>query len=214
MNPQNVFEVFESGITGQIMNSDVKSCNIKDLKDTVDRWKHDGYTVVFTAGVFDILTINHLLGLYHYRMLGGKKVKLIVSLDSDNRAEDTKSFVPIKGNSVKPILSWKSRSIMLAKQSFLNKRQLVDLIIQHGADTCGGRTCPHDDNVTIAEEISPDLVIVTSTSQDTVKMLQKSRIISTSKLEVIKEDELAYSDKLTGGIISNSSIIKRIKHGS
>lgn len=212
MNIQGITDIFEDGLESQMISSDLQTCNIADLKSIVDAWKLDGYTIVFTAGVFDIFTINHLLGLYHYKLLGGEKTKLIVSMDTDERVRSSKSFIEDKGDSIKPILSWRSRAIMVGKQSFLNREKLVDMITQHGSDTCGGVVCPHDDNVSIAEEISPDYIVVTSTSTSTIKKIQASDRIQSNRLLVINEEELAYEDVLIGKKISTSAIIKRIKY--
>jgi len=213
MNIRRVKDIFEENLESQIIGSDFQSCNIGTLLTKVEKWKKDGYTIVFTAGVFDIFTINHLVALYHYRLLGGKRSKLIVSIDTDDRVKQSKSFIEDKGNSVKPILSWKSRALMVAKQSFRNKENLVDAIVQHGLDTCADIRCPHDDNVTIAEAISPDIVVVTSTSIDTIKKIKNSTIIDTENMRIINEEALAYQDYLIGGTISTSAIIKRVKYG-
>lgn len=207
-----VKEKFENDIADRILKSDLSFCNIDDLVEKVGKWRQSGDTIVFTAGVFDIFTINHLLGLYHYRMLGGKRARLIVSIDSDKRVMHSKGFRVEKGDTVKPILSWESRCLMLAKQSFNNECALVDLIIRHGADTCSGVRCPHDDNVDIVKYISPDITAVTSTSLDTIKRLKSDSDIR-GKVIVINEEDLSYSDLSIGGKISTSNIIKRIKSG-
>lgn len=212
MRIQDVKKLFEDNLESQIMSSELQTCNIFSLKERVDEWKNDGYTIVFTAGVFDIFTVNHLLALYHYKMLGGNRSKLIVSIDTDERVRVVKSSIKAKGNLTKPILSWKSRSLMVAKQTFRNRESLVDIIVQHGNDTCRDMRCPHDDNVTIAEEISPDIIVVTDTSADTIKKIQNSQYINNKNLLVINENELSYYDILLGGKISTSSIIKKIQN--
>ena len=211
-NIDEVWNIFESGLSERIMKSDLRECNITNVKRKVQAWKDAGFTIVFTAGVFDIFTINHMLALYHYRILGGNKVKLIVSLDTDKRVKSVKAFTAEKGNSPKPILSWENRAKMIAKQSFGNDMPLVDLIIQHGDDTCNGMHCPHDDNALIAEEITPDVIPVTSSSRGTIKKLKNSKkIAGGSKIIIIEEEKLSYRDILLGEKISTTSIIKRVK---
>lgn len=212
MNVSDVKHLFELGLNDRILTSELQNCNIDILKQKIDRWKTDGYTIVFTAGVFDIFTINHLLALHHYKLLGGDKVKLILSIDSDERVKQSKSFNRNKGGSVKPILSWHNRALMVAKQSLNNKEALVDLIVQHGDDTCAGIRCPHDDNVSITEIIKPDIVVVTRTSEDTIKKIHNSPIINNTSLMVIDEDQLTYQDHLLGQNISTTAIIQRIRH--
>ena len=206
--------LFEDGLEDRILISEFSNCNINTLKHRVEQWKASGYTIVFTAGVFDLFTINHLLALYHYRLLGGDKAKLVLSIDTDERVNKSKAFREDKGGSIKPILSWRSRAMMVAKQSFQNQQDLVDLIIQHGESTCNGIRCAHDDNVTIAEIIKPDVVVVTSTSNDTIQKIQESSLIDNEKLVVIQEGELAYEDALLKKKISTTAIVQRIKHGN
>lgn len=211
MKGADVLRLFEHDLGNRIFKSDLVNCNIATLQSIVSDWRALGYTIVFTAGVFDILTINHLLGLYNYRLMGGPKTRLIVSIDTDERVRNSKAFKLHKGGSVKPILSWSSRAMMVAKQTFDNRGSLVDLIVQHGSDTCGGMACPHDDNVSIAEAIEPDIIPVTSTSIDTIRKINQSTRLDSKLMVIIDEETLAYNDALLGKKISNSAIIERIR---
>lgn len=212
MNLTEIKLLFEYGVEKQILKSDTTSCNINKAVERVRAWKREGYVVVFTAGVFDIFTLNHLLGLYHYKMLGGKKSKLVITIDTDKRVESSKAYKLAKGGSIKPILSWDSRALMVAKQHMSNGKKLVDLILQHGSDTCGG-ACPHDDNVSIAEMVLPDIVVVTSESTYTIEALRQSSLIPDKSIFVINEEDLSYNDTLLGEKISNTAIARRIKYG-
>lgn len=207
-NDMDVKEFFERD-KSIILPSQDKDCNIREVLRITERWKNEGYRLVFTAGVFDIFHINHLLGLYNYKLMGGEKSKLIVSVDTDARVHENKSRIREKGGGEKPILSWKSRSLMLAKQCF-NGRRLVDLVIQHGADTCGGRRCPHDDNVDLAKIIDPDIIVVTYTSKETISRIRSDAKLC-KKMRIIHEDELAYFDELLDENISDSAIIQRAR---
>ena len=191
MSPSEVLQIFEKDIAHRVIASEGPTCNITSIHKIIEEWKSKGYTIVFTAGIFDLLTINHILALYHYRLMGGAKAKLVVSIDTDRRVRSQKAFKIIKGNTVKPILTWESRARMIAKQSFLHKTPLVDLIIQHGDDTCSGNQCPHNDNVDIAEYIEPDIIAVTSTSIETIKQIAIRPAIS-NNLVVIKENDILF----------------------
>ena len=87
----------------------------------------------------------------------------------------------------------------------------MDVVTRHGADTCSGIRCPHDDNVDIAKYISPDIIVVTSTSLGTIKRLEEDPDMQ-SKMVVINEEDLSYEDLCIGGKISTSGILKRIKN--
>lgn len=210
MTDGEIKSMFESDTIGRIIPSNNDKCNINTLISRVEKWKKEGYKIVFTAGVFDIFTINHLLALYHYKSFGGEKCKFIVSIDTDKRVSNTKSKT-INGEILsKPVISWNNRALMIAKQYYFSKEPLVDLIVQHGYDTCSGQKCPHDDNVFITKKILPDFVVVTSKSEDTINGI-KSDPKLTDKLIIIDEDKLAYKDSLLGGEISTSSIIQRAR---
>lgn len=204
----SVKEFFESD-RSIILPSQDKDCNIREILKVTEKWKNDGYKLVFTAGVFDIFHVNHLLGLYNYKLMGGEKSKLIVSVDTDARVRENKSRICEKGGSERPILSWKSRTLMLAKQYF-NGDRLVDLIIQHGYDTCGGKRCPHDDNVDLAKAINPDVIVVTDTSKDTISRIKSDEKLR-EKLKIICEKDLAYFDKFLNENVSDSAIIRKVR---
>lgn len=91
-------------------------CSLPDLRVAVDRWKKQGFRIVFTAGVFDIFTINHLLAIYHYKEYLIDNAKLVISIDTDKRVLQSKGFSAEKGGSIKPILSWNSRALMVTRQ--------------------------------------------------------------------------------------------------
>lgn len=155
-----VFEYLAAGNIHQKNNG--KDCSIASLRNLRNSWADDGSVVVFTAGVFDILHASHLLALTHYRLLGAHeywarqgvknptiemlhetaasdKVRFILSVDTDSRVAGDKAFIPEKGNSLKPLVSWENRTLLLARQSISGKnntRNLIDFITSHGADAC------------------------------------------------------------------------------
>lgn len=233
----DVKSIFEYSAASSIhqKNSGVE-CSIKDLRELRRSWENEGSIVVFTAGVFDILHTSHLLALTHYRLLGAHmywarqgikdpsiemlqevatsdKVRFIVSVDTDARVAGDKAFMPEKGNSPKPLVSWENRTLLLARQSISgknNSRNLIDFITSHGADACVCDDCPRSDNAHIAAAIKPDVIVVSSGSQSTIdKLREHDNELSNSKLVIIQENNLSYYDKLLQGPIKSSSIIKR-----
>lgn len=231
---KSVFEYLAAGNIQQKNNG--KDCSITMLHNLRNSWKDDGSVVVFTAGVFDILHTSHLLALTHYRLLGAHeywarqgvkkptiemlhetaasdKVRFILSVDTDSRVAGDKAFIPEKGNSPKPLVSWENRTLLLARQSISGKtstRNLIDFITSHGADACTCDNCPRSDNAHIAAAIKPDVIVVSSGSQGTIdKLHEHGDELSHSKLVIIKEDDLSYHDELLQGPIKSSSIIKR-----
>lgn len=231
-----VKSIFEHATKNQIHSVDPIACSLEVLQQKRVAWQGDGAIVVFTAGVFDILHVSHLLALTHYRLLGAKeyleragvanptaeelhavaasdKVRFILSVDSDVRVAGDKAFVPSKGDCPKPLVSWENRVLLLARQQISRSdgsaRPLVDFITMHGMGSCICEICPYQDNAYIANAIKPDLVVVSSGSPSTIQKLEESTGLTDSKLIVIQEDRLAYHDKLLGGPIKSSSIIKR-----
>ncbi|MBN2333210.1 MAG: D-glycero-beta-D-manno-heptose 1-phosphate adenylyltransferase [Deltaproteobacteria bacterium] len=76
----------------------------EQLKEHLDRLRHEGKKVVFTNGCFDLLHPGHVTYLEQARGLGDL---LVVAINSDQ------SVRRLKGNS-RPILNQQVRSIMLA----------------------------------------------------------------------------------------------------
>lgn len=233
----DVKSVFEHSAASNIQQENKGGdCSIIALRNLRDSWKDEGSIVVFTAGVFDILHTSHLLALTHYRLLGAHeywvrqgvnnpsieqlheiaasdKVRFILSVDTDSRVAGDKAFIPEKGNSPKPLVSWENRTLLLARQSISgknNSRNLIDFITSHGADACICDDCPRNDNAHIAAAIKPDVIVVSSGSQGTIdKLREHDSELSNANLVIIKEDNLSYHDKLLQGPIKSSSIIKR-----
>ena len=235
LNDQSIKAIFESNILNRRDTANNKKCSIDNLKSVVDKWQNEGSIVVFTAGVFDMLHVNHVLALTHYRLLGAtrhqpnydnlktiqdiaasNRVKLVVSVDSDKRAKKDKEFVVSKGNCRKPIISWDNRTLILLYQSMFSADEktavpLVDYVTKHGQDTCSNKSCAHNDNVSIAEAIRPDIIVVSSGSPITIALIKASEILKDKELIVINEEELFYYDSLLSGPIKSSAIIKRVR---
>lgn len=214
--------------------ADQKTCSINKTLDKISKWKKDGSIVVFIAGVFDILHLNHLIALEYYRLLGAKKllerypqittpiaeiacsnkIRLVVSIDSDLRVSENKFLKSNQKNTKRPALSWRSRTMMLLKQSFDdhngNSHNLVDLAVRHGKDTCQGKRCPHDDNILIAEEINPDVMILNQKSLESIKLTKQSKLFKDTKVYLIDENQLTLIDDLLVGPIKTTAILERV----
>lgn len=232
--------IFEGDLQARIHQIQDDACLIEGLRTQTHQWQQQGNVVVFTAGVFDILHANHLLGLTHYRLLGAHEyltrqgiahpsqeqlhdtaasdaVRLIVSVDTDKRVARDKGFLKAKGDCPKPVVSWENRVMLLAHQQIAGPtgtaRALIDYITRHGddADACGDLACPHIDNSYIAQEIQPDIVVVNNESSKTLTRLQAVPSASKTKLIVIDENSLTYQDKLLQGPLKSSAIIRRAK---
>lgn len=211
--PKEVINSFESSSkAGLRPSSDSTECNISTVTDLTESWKTKSQKIVFTAGVFDIFTLNHLLALHYYKSIGGgRSCRLVISLDTDKRAASMKSFKESKGGSNRPIISWRNRSLMVLKQSYNNSSKLVDIVTQHGSDTCSGASCSHDNDVTLAETIKPDIFVINDASTSTIDMARSSTVLAPESILLISEQELSYNDKLLGGRISTTQIIKRAR---
>lgn len=237
INELQVKALFEQSISTLIQGQNPSnSCSITTLQSIRRSWAAAGSIVVFTAGVFDILHTSHLLALTHYRLLGAheylhrqnieqpsiellqevaasSKVRFMLSVDTDERVTSDKAFVPSKGNSPKPLVSWENRTLLLAHQAMKTKNgshSLIDYITSHGQDACTCDDCPRYDNAYIAASIKPDVIIVSSGSPTTIeKLYSKKDELPDTKLIIIEENALAYYDKLLQGPIKSSSIIKR-----
>lgn len=146
------------------LNSDI--CSFESAFQKIEGWRQEGRFSVFNAGTYDILTLNHILGLVQCRTLGAMAVlgldkietkkdqhvihdlaasdsiHLMVTLDTNRALEEGKSRRPDKGDSPKPTLDWYNRAIMLAMQSIPSpgyeaRRGVVDYITRHGPECCG-----------------------------------------------------------------------------
>jgi len=144
-------------------------CTFETALDRIESWRQVGRFTVFNAGTYDMLTLNHVLGLVQCRTLGAMSllgiskietrqdqrivheiaasdsIHLMVTLDTNRALEENKSRRPEKGGAPKPTLDWHSRATMLAMQSIPSpgyeaRRSAVDYITRHGPDCCDA--CP------------------------------------------------------------------------
>lgn len=147
------------------LSSDRESCTLEKAERQMRTWKELGKYAVFTAGAYDLLSINHVRGLVQCRMIGAMsllgmgsvnsegdflrmhelassdRIRLMLSVDTNRALAESKSRRPEKGNAPKPTLDWETRAVMLSAQSmplpgYDQRRALVDYITKHGPDCC------------------------------------------------------------------------------
>jgi len=90
--------------------------SLEDALQTVNHWKAEGKTIVFTNGCFDILHIGHVDYLEKARAQGDR---LVLGLNTDA------SVQRIKGNT-RPIVNESARSRVIAALSFVDMVVLFD----------------------------------------------------------------------------------------
>ena len=95
------------------MNSDIRSKIFSDFpafESTLEKWKSNSETIVFTNGCFDLLHHGHVDSLQKSAALG---TKLIVGLNSDE------SVKLLKGKG-RPVLDEDARALLLAAFIFVD----------------------------------------------------------------------------------------------
>jgi hypothetical protein len=162
-------EILEHDFHARIPAPNPDECPFEQAEDAINGWNDRDHFTVFTAGTFDLLTLNHKLGLTQCRLLGAKTVlgltgelseqnkksahaiatsdsiRLMVSLDTNEQLEAAKSRDPEKGGAPKPLLDWATRAAMLGSVAIpipgnqSLRRNSVDLITRHGIGCCS--TC-------------------------------------------------------------------------
>lgn len=157
--------IIEGDFDSRVHDLAVEGCTFTHQAQIVQEWRQQGRFFVFNAGTYDILTLNHILGLVQCRALGAMalleienikteqdrhlvhgvaasdSIGLMVTLDTNLALEERKSRRPEKGGAPKPTLDWSSRAIILAMQSipapdYKTRRSVVDYITRHGPECC------------------------------------------------------------------------------
>lgn len=157
--------ILEGDFTARIHELSSTECSFDAAAARMDSWREVGRFSIFNAGTYDLLTLNHILGLAQCRTLGAMSllginkietleqqqavhetaasdaVHLMVTLDTNRALEEAKSRRPEKGGAPKPTLDWSTRAAMLAMQSipapgYTSRRGVVDYITRHGPDCC------------------------------------------------------------------------------
>jgi hypothetical protein len=205
-----------------------KECIADLVADRVDNFHKDGFVTGYTAGSFDLLTINHVIGLTGMKREIAQRADvplsrtlLIVTLDTNDAIRESKSFNPDKGGCIKPILDWTTRAsmlglLMMGTEMDKNYLPLVDFITAHGpcaCPACIGNRCPSWDNALTGVKIQPHFAFVNPDSTATVMTYKNAqaegRLGSTEIVEMAESDD-QFMDPLIGGPVKNSTIINRI----
>jgi hypothetical protein len=214
-------------------------CTFGQSSEIVTNWKKMGNFVIANGGTFDILSLNHIRGLVQCRILGAMailgidelnhnsketddvyevatsdKLKLIVSIDTNEALENNKSRRPEKGGSVKPILDWETRAKMVSNISIpipgtSLRRNAVDFITSHGPNACNGcfeNECLTENTKYSVSWLDPNLTV---TKLD----INSSNIVeeNNGNFVIIDENDGAFEDKLLNGQISTTNLINRIR---
>lgn len=157
--------IVEGDFDDRIYNIDSGDCTFEAASFQAKSWREAGKYTVFKAGAFDVLTLNHVLALTQFRVLGAMAIlgvssikteteqqavhdlaasddiKLMITLGSNSSVAEGKAHNPDKGAVPKPVLDWQTRARMLAAQSIplpgnKSRRNAVDYITRHGPDCC------------------------------------------------------------------------------
>ncbi len=160
-----VKDIIEGDFSTRVHELNPEVCSFDTAHQKIELWREMGHFSVFNAGTYDILTLNHILGLVQCRTLGAMalleideietkqqqhlvhdvsasdSIHLMVTLDTNRALEEGKSRRPEKGDAPKPTLDWYNRAIMLAMQSipspgYETRRGVVDFITRHGPECC------------------------------------------------------------------------------
>lgn len=149
-------------------------------------------------------------------------IGLMVTVDTNRALEEGKSRRADKGGAPKPTLDWQTRAMMLAAQSlptpdYERRVNLVDYVTRHGPGCCGScedGTCINEDNARMAVSLQPNMVVVNTTSRQTIADLthyKEEGLLPNTHLVEFEEQEGAYHDVILDGQISTTSIINRIR---
>lgn len=157
-----------------------------------------------------------------HKLAASSDIGLMVTMDTNRALEEGKSRRAEKGGAPKPTLDWQTRAIMLASQSlptpdYDQRVDLVDYITRHGPGCCGScedGTCINEDNARMAVSLQPNMVVVNTTSRQTIADLTRYKedgLLPSTHLVEFEEQEGAYHDAVLDGQISTTSIINRIR---
>lgn len=240
-------EVLEHEMDERITTPLDDECPHDETSAVMEEWKRSGHFTVFTAGTFDLLTLNHQLALTQCRLLGARallgingelslkdkqtihaiaasdRVRLMVTMDTNEQLAKAKSRITGKGGAPKPLLDWQTRAATLTSVSMPvlggqnTRRNAVDFVTKHGencCDACNQGECPNEDNAFMAASLRPDMVVVSSGSIDTLTTLGQykcSGYIPRTDIVIMEEASLQYDDKILGGPISTTGIIRRAR---
>jgi len=242
----SVKPVLEGDLALRIHTIKPGECSFNVASQQIEAWRRVGGFSVFHAGAYDLLTLNHIVGLTECRILGAMAlldieqpeteaqerlvhevaasdaIRLMVTLDTNQALEHSKSRRLEKGGSPRPTLDWYTRAMMLAMQSiptpeYNSRRNLVDFITRHGpccCESCASGTCVNEDNAWMTVQLQPNLVVVNADSATTVRDIESycaEGLLPNTTLVLVDESYNQYEDPVLGGPVKTKTIIDRVR---
>ncbi len=230
-----VKDIIEGDFAQRVHDISPFACSFDTAARQMETWRVDGSFSVFTAGTYDILTLNHILGLVQCRTLGAMAVlgldkietkkeqhivhglaasdgiHLMVTLDTNQALEEAKSRRPEKGGAPKPTLDWYSRAIMLAMQSIPSpgyevRRGVADYITRHGPGCC--RVCQQ------GECVNEDNALMTVELQPDLVVVNSASHRTLDDLARYKEEGLLRNTRVASFVESDNEYYDPIIGGA
>lgn len=209
--------------------------NTAQVIETIAEFKLQGGFVAMVDGAFDVPHPQHEWYLRHCRLAAAEQmliargeptsdfmlraalesddVKLIVTLDADEKINRKKGGNKDKGGVPRPIYPWRTRADRLAGYMFNGQSNLykpvVDLVTVEGDDT--HINTPLESSLTLAEHLAQnallDCLVIFGEHQDAVEQAQAMLITPI----VIPEGLVYECDPRTGEPWHSSTIIKSMQ---
>jgi len=215
---RSVREMLEGDFSSRIHEISSDRCTFDIAAERMQIWNRSGFFSIFNAGTFDLLTINHIVGLAECRTLGAMAVlginnieterqmrsvhevassdviRLMITLDTNRALEQSKSRRPEKGGAPKPTMDWSTRAAMLALQSiptpdYFSRRSAVDFITRHGPDCC--------------EVCDPSMCTNEDNALMTVELQPKMVIVNAASIETVTDIEHYMKE----GLLPNTEVV-------
>jgi len=213
-------------------------CESEHAVAQISTWKAAGFQSVAVTGGFDLLTLNHVRALVQARILAASyllgidpsqpltatessclldfasspRLKLLVSVDTNEAICIAKGNNPQKGNVRRPFLDWKTRAKLISTLAMPDNtgtaRLLVDAITAHGPRACH----VHEDCLVQKDgyevyELSPDVIVM----KDIYDAGNRPRSYDAANIVLFSEQAVSFTDSVLGGVVSTTNLIKRIK---
>lgn len=141
------------------------------------------------------------------------ELRLIVSVDGDAALSARKGNNPEKGNGTRPVLSWITRSAMVAALTgrMIDNRYspIVDVVTMHDPVALAGTE--HASLYELAAVLKPDVWSIYAESQDIIDYLPTDERLKGIEVFCITDEDNYFCDPLLGGKFSTTKIVNRIK---
>lgn len=150
--------------------------------------------------------------------LGNRSVRLIVSVDGNDSVDKRKGHSVEKGGTARPIYSWNTRALMVARLAFVDpsdemgERLLptVDAVTIHGPDDFTADSL-HASHFDLVGKIQPDVWAIFGESQDILDAAPVMPSLSSVELRCIQDGKgTHYFEDDFMGKMSTTNIVKRI----